>query len=131
VIEHVKTVAVYVEDQERALDFYTRTLGFELRSDVPLGPRGRWLEVAPPGAQTGLVLYPRALMANWRELKPSFVFRCDDVRATCQQFAANGVRITGPPTEMAWGTFAKFADPDGNEFLLTTPRPTGQGDQVR
>jgi predicted enzyme related to lactoylglutathione lyase len=130
VIEHIKTVAVYVEDQERALDFYTRILGFEVRNEVDLGARGRWLELAPPGAETSLVLYSRALMANWRELKPSLVFRCDDVRATCQQLAAKGVRITGPPTEMAWGTYAKFADPDGNEFLLTTPRPAGKGNQA-
>jgi lactoylglutathione lyase len=121
-IEHIKMVAVYVEDQEQALDFYTRQLGFEVRRNQPMGAGGDWVEVAPPGAQTCLVLYPCSLMPNWQELRPSVVFECDDVRATCQQLAARGVPVTGQPREMPWGTYAKFADPDGNQFLLTTPK---------
>jgi predicted enzyme related to lactoylglutathione lyase len=62
------------------------------------------------------------MMTNWQELKPSVVFHCPDVEATCRQLEANGVRITMPPTPMAWGVFAKFADPDGNEFGMTSQK---------
>ena len=121
-IQAIKNIAVYVADQQKALDFYTQKLGFEVRRRQALGPHGDWIEIAPPGGQTGLVLYPRALMPAWQELKPSVVFQCDNVEATCKELAARGVAITGPPRIMAWGVYAKFADPDGNEFLLTTPR---------
>ena len=53
------TVIVPVTDQDRALEFYVGTLGFEVRIDGPFGDGGRWLEVAPPGAATTLALVPR------------------------------------------------------------------------
>ena len=115
----VKTVGVYVSDQLKAVEFYTQKLGFELRRSIPMGPHANWVEVAPPGAQTCLVLYPKSMMTNWAALKPSVVFHCPDVEATCKELQSRGVRITMPPTPMGWGTFAKFADLDGNEFGLT------------
>jgi lactoylglutathione lyase len=118
----IKTVCAFVEDQQRALEFYTQKLGFELRRKETMGPTANWLEVAPPGAQTSLVLYPKAMMTNWQEMKPAVVFHCADVEATCRQLEANGVRIPMPPTPMAWGVFAKFADPDGNEFGMTSQK---------
>jgi catechol 2,3-dioxygenase-like lactoylglutathione lyase family enzyme len=51
------TVGMYVSDQDRALDFYVDALGFEKLVDEPIGPEGRWIEVAPAGAQTHLVLF--------------------------------------------------------------------------
>ncbi len=119
-IAHIKTVAVYVSDQAAALEFYTKTLGFEVRANFPMTPDASWLEVAPPGAQTAVVLYPRALMTDWANLKPSIVFHCADVVATHKELTARGVAFSMPPTQMKWGTYAKFADPDGNEFLLAT-----------
>ena len=65
---------------------------------------------------------PRSLMPDWEELKPSVVVKCDDVGATWAELAAKGVPITDRPRGTGWGTYATFADPDGNEFLLTTPR---------
>jgi lactoylglutathione lyase len=85
-----------------------------------MGPRADWVEVAPPGAETCLILYPKAMMPNWEELKPSVVFCCPDVAATCRRLESLGVRVTMPPTPMAWGTFAKFLDLDGNELGLTS-----------
>jgi lactoylglutathione lyase len=119
----IKTVGIYVEDQPKAIRFYVEKLGFEIRRETPMGPEGNWVEVAPPGAQTCLVLYPKAMMSNWAELKPSVVFHCPDVEATCRQWESRGVRITMPPTPLAWGTFAQFQDPDGNEFGLTSAQP--------
>ncbi len=51
----IGNVGVRVADQERALEFYTKTLGFEVRRDVPFGD-GRWIEVGPPGGQTTIAL---------------------------------------------------------------------------
>jgi catechol 2,3-dioxygenase-like lactoylglutathione lyase family enzyme len=58
-ITRVGTVIIPVSDQERALEFYVGTLGFEKRLDVPFGPGGRWIEVAPPGASTTIALVPQ------------------------------------------------------------------------
>jgi catechol 2,3-dioxygenase-like lactoylglutathione lyase family enzyme len=57
-ITHVANVAVPVSDQDRALEFYVGTLGFEKRMDTEFAPGQRWIEVAPPGAQTTIALPP-------------------------------------------------------------------------
>ncbi|HUB69483.1 MAG TPA: VOC family protein [Acidimicrobiales bacterium] len=57
-INRVHTVAVPVTDQERALEFYSGTLGFEVRRDATFGAGDRWLEVAPPGVETTIAIPP-------------------------------------------------------------------------
>ena len=57
-ITEVGTVIVPVSDQDRAIEFYTETLGFELRGDTPYGDGDRWVEVAPAGAVTTIALVP-------------------------------------------------------------------------
>jgi catechol 2,3-dioxygenase-like lactoylglutathione lyase family enzyme len=57
-VTRVHTVAIPVSDQERALAFYRGTLGFELRRDATFGAGQRWIEVAPPGAETTVALPP-------------------------------------------------------------------------
>jgi predicted enzyme related to lactoylglutathione lyase len=117
-ISHIATVAVYVEDQQKASKFWTEQVGFEVRSDQPMGPGISWLEVAPPGAQSCLVIYPKAMMTNWAELKPSIVFLCDDIQTTYARMKENGVHFLDEPYAMPFGNFARFTDLDGNEFLL-------------
>ena len=116
----IKTVGIYVEDQERSIDFYTGKLEFQIRRSMPMGPQARWIEVAPPGAQTALVLYPRSMMTNWADLKPSIVFHCEDVLETCEKLEKKGVQVRMQPTPMPWGTFAIIVDPDGNELGMTS-----------
>ena len=115
----LKTVGVYVEDQERAVAFYTNQLGFVVRRRLPMGPNAEWVEVSPPDCQTSLVLYPKAFMSDWAERKPSIVFYCPDVEATCRSLEGHGVVIKMQPTVMPWGVFASLVDPDGNEIGLT------------
>src|SRR5215213_3498323 len=119
----IKTVAVYVEDQQQALDFYTDKLGFEVRRNEAMAPGANWVEVAPKGGETCLVIYPRGLMAGWEQMKSSVVFSCLDVEATCAHLQARGVKLVDHPRAMPWGVSAKIADPDGNEFLLVQPTP--------
>ncbi|MGO9007301.1 MAG: VOC family protein [Beijerinckiaceae bacterium] len=123
-IEFVRTVAIYVADQERSIRFFTEVLGLEVKSDIAMGPGGRWVQVAPPGAQTQLVIFPRAMMPNWSELKASIVFKCADTHRATEELKAKGVKFVMDPTKMLWGTFATFEDIDGNQFFLVdTPQP--------
>jgi lactoylglutathione lyase len=121
VITHIKTTAVYVENQEKAIEFYTETLGFEIRARAPMGPQAEWIELAPQGAQSAIVVYPRSLMEDWQRRKASIVFSCENAEVTYQELARRGVVFKQPPKEMAWGVFAIFSDPDGNEFALISP----------
>jgi lactoylglutathione lyase len=118
-ITHMGTVGVYVEDQERALRFWTDQVGFEERRKMPMGDGLFWLEVAPRGAQSALVLYPKKLMPEWNEMKPSIVFRCNDIDDVYAQLKKNGVTIAKELSQMSWGKFASFLDPDGSEFGLS------------
>ena len=116
-ITNVKTVAVYVSDQEAALRFYTEKLGFEVRRNEPMGAQGSWLEEAPPGAETRVVIYPRSMMVDWEARKPSIVLGCQDTEAAHRKLSQRGVDFIQKPTKMAWGIFAIFKDLDGNEFV--------------
>jgi lactoylglutathione lyase len=117
-IKKIATTAVYVEDQQKAKTFWTEKVGFRLVRETPMGPGGSWLEVAPPGAESALVLYPRAMMKGWESMKPSIVFECDDIDATYARMKERGVQFEGEPQKMQWGTFAQFKDEDGNLFVL-------------
>jgi lactoylglutathione lyase len=117
-ITQIGTVAVYTDNQDKALTFWTEKAGFELRRETPMGPEGRWLEVAPANAQSCLVIYPKSMMAGWEEMKAGIVFLCDDINATFERMKAAGVSFLEEPNPMPWGTYARFEDEDGNEFLL-------------
>ena len=117
-IRRIATVAVYVEDQDAALAFWRDQVGFEVRRSESMGKAGVWLEVAPEGAGSRLVIYPKSAMDDWAERKPSIVFECDDVQAAYETMKSRGVSFTAEPRKMPWGTYTTFSDPDGNEFLL-------------
>ena len=90
----LKTVSVYVEDQQRAMEFYVGKLGFVIRRSLRMGSApGNWIEVSPPGGGTCLVLHPKSMMPDWAERKPSMVFYCPDVERTCAELARRGVSI--------------------------------------
>lgn len=115
----VKTVGIYVSNQEEAIRFYVRTLGFEVRRRMEMGGDAVWVEVAPPGAETCLVLYPRDLMPDWEQRRPSVVFHCADVNGTIETLRNRGVKIAMEPGDLPWGEFAAIEDPDGNWLGLT------------
>lgn len=117
-IKNVATIALYVEDQQKAKQFWTSKAGFVVVAEHPMGPGAYWLEVAPPQAQTRFVLYPKAMMQGHESMKASVVFECDDVLATYEQMKANGVVFVDEPKQMQWGTFVQFKDEDGHEFLM-------------
>jgi lactoylglutathione lyase len=122
----VGTITVQVTDQDKALEFYTQKLGFEKRSDQPMGPGQRWIEVAPPGAQTRILLYkatPEMPGAESYEAAQAsigkstgMVLEVDDIVATFAALKANGVRIEVGPTQQPYGWWGVFADQDGNTY---------------
>jgi lactoylglutathione lyase len=79
---------------------------------------GRWIEIAPPGAASCLVLYPRVLLPDWADRKPSIVFDCDDVSATVAAMKSRGVTFSQELKVMQWGPFAAFLDTEGCEHGL-------------
>jgi predicted enzyme related to lactoylglutathione lyase len=118
VITQVSFVTVNVTDQQRARQFYTDVLGFELLTDQPMGdPDGpRWIEVAPKGAQTRVVLFQADQPSPG--IAPC-VFTSDDIEATHTELTAKGVEFTIEPKLEAWGSWwAQFKDSEGNEFGL-------------
>jgi catechol 2,3-dioxygenase-like lactoylglutathione lyase family enzyme len=122
----IHLTSVFVDDQEHALRFYTDVLGFQLRTDEPLGNGDRWLTVAAPG-QDGveLLLEPAShpAVAPYRTSViadgiPLASFAVDDVQAEYDRLNAAGVTFTQPPTPMGPVTTAVFDDTCGNLIQL-------------
>ncbi len=117
-ITHIATVGIYVEDQNKAESFWIGKVGFEVKNKISMGKDVHWLELGPQGGQSSLVLYPKSMMQNWEELKPSIVFNCADFNETYKRMVDNGVDFTEKPQKLSWGIYAKFKDFDDNEYLL-------------
>ena len=118
----IVVTSVFVDDQERALQFYTRVLGFVKKRDIPLG-HARWLTVVAPNDPDGteLVLEPdghpavgpfKHALVN--DGIPFTSFAVEDVHAEHQRLRSLGVTFTQPPAEMGPVTIAVFDDTCGN-----------------
>ncbi|MFE0426434.1 VOC family protein [Streptomyces sp. NPDC058953] len=119
----IYVTSVFVEDQEKALRFYTEKLGFVTKHDVPLGGAARWLTVVSPEAPDGTELllepsghpavgpYKTALVADGI---PAASFAVDDVRAEFDRLRGLGVRFTQEPLETGPVTTAVLDDTCGN-----------------
>jgi catechol 2,3-dioxygenase-like lactoylglutathione lyase family enzyme len=117
----VRSVGIYVGDQDRAKEFFTKTLGFELVQDTPMGDgpeAARWIEVAPPDRNVILVLFTPEVDQGRVGTFSNVLFECDDIQATHRQLAGRGVEFTEEPSRQFWGWWAVFKDPDGNSYGL-------------
>ena len=120
VIEGVSKVVVEVEDQARALRFWTERLGFEPHQDTPCDEE-RWVEVRPPDNGLVLILSPRRDdPPGARDMLPTsnVFFYCDDLDATYEELRARGVEFPQPPVELSFGWWSIFQDEEGNRFAL-------------
>ena len=117
-ITGIGTVSIYVQDQQEALKFWAEKVGFEVRANNLMTPQSRWIEVAPRDGQTALVLYPKSMMPDWNERKPSVLFTCEEIEKTYSELASRGVDFKQEPKKMPGGTYAIFLDVDGNEFII-------------
>ncbi|HKP54796.1 MAG TPA: VOC family protein [Chloroflexia bacterium] len=123
-IKNVSSVTLHVGNTDKAIDFWVNKCGFELRSDQPFEQDGkavRWVEVAPAGAQTVVILAEG--YGGWTEDSPGkfggMVFWAEDMKGTHEEMAAKGVEFVEPPTVQPWGlTQALFKDQDGTTIVM-------------
>jgi catechol 2,3-dioxygenase-like lactoylglutathione lyase family enzyme len=122
------TTNVFVDDQSRALDFYTDVLGFEKKTDLPAGEH-RWLTVVSPSSRNGveLLLEPsdHPAVARFKAALvgdgiPYASFAVDDVVAEHARMTALGVRFVQAPTTMGAVTVAVFDDTCGNLIQIAS-----------
>ncbi len=123
----IKVSSVYVDDQDKALRFYTDVLGFAKKADVSQGPF-RWLTVASPEDPDGTELQlaqndnPAAKayqQAMFQQGQPAAMFFTDDVKGDYERIKARGAEFTMPPTKVPGSTIAKLNDSCGNVIQLT------------
>jgi catechol 2,3-dioxygenase-like lactoylglutathione lyase family enzyme len=117
-IKTVATVGIPVTDQDRALEFYVGTLGFEVRRDGEFGGGTRWLEVAPAGAETSIALLPPG-MGMGAGVDTGIRLATEDAEADHADLTARGVDAQeilrfgeGVPPMFT------FRDPDGNTLYV-------------
>ena len=119
-ISRIHSATVIVSDQDKALDFYTNTLGWEKALDAPMGESDRFITVVPPGATTQLALAPTSW---WQDRKPGGATGISvvspDIEETYKTLTSRGVKFKGAPEPMPWGQKATwFYDQDDNEIFL-------------
>jgi uncharacterized glyoxalase superfamily protein PhnB len=138
----ISTAQVWVNDQNEALAFYTKRLGFEVRSDVTVPELGdfRWLTVGPadqPDIAIVLMAIPgppvmdnetadqvRSLMS--KGYAGTIFLTTDDCQAAYEELSARGVEFVEQPEERPYGIDSSFRDPSGNHIRLTQVRELAQ-----
>jgi predicted enzyme related to lactoylglutathione lyase len=123
----IKLIAIYVDDQEKALRFYTQVAGFVKKADVSQGGY-RWLTVAsaedPDGTELQLAsndnpagkAYQEAL---FQQGQPAVMFFTDDLESDFQRMTAAGAEFKMPPTKVTGSTIAQANDTSGNLIQIT------------
>jgi predicted enzyme related to lactoylglutathione lyase len=122
----IKVMSVYVDDQDKALRFYTEVLGFTKKTDFSQGPF-RWLTVASPEEPDGTELQ-LALNNNpaakayqqeiFRQGQPAAMFYTEDVKGDYERIKAHGAEFPTPPTDVTGSTIAILNDTCGNLIQL-------------
>ena|ERR1041384_7684810 len=123
----IKLTSVYVDDQEKALRFYTKVLGFVKKADFSQGPF-RWLTVASPeepdGTELQLALNDKPAVkayqqAMFQQSQPAAMFFTDDVQADYERMKAGGAEFTMPPKDVTASKIAMLNDTCGNLIQIT------------
>jgi predicted enzyme related to lactoylglutathione lyase len=123
----IKVTSIYVDDQEKALRFYTEVLGFTKKTDFSQGPY-RWLTVAsseePEGTELQLArndnpaakAYQQAI---FQQSQPAIMLFTDDVKGDYERIKGRGAEFTMPPKDVTGSTIAMLKDTCGNFIQLT------------
>jgi uncharacterized glyoxalase superfamily protein PhnB len=132
----VANAHLWVKDQDEALEFWTKKVGFEVRQDITMEELGgfRWLSVGAPGQEISIALLsipgPPVMDAETKKQVEDLMAKgnagtvfltSDDVQASYEELKANGVEFTEAPTEQPYGLDSEFRDPSGNKFRLGKP----------
>jgi predicted enzyme related to lactoylglutathione lyase len=125
----IKLTTVFVDDQAKALRFYTEALGFVKKADFSNGPY-RWLTVVSPEEPDGTELQlaladdPAAKayqQARVQQGQPAVMFFTGDLQGDCERIKARGAELTMPPTDVTGAKIAKLMDGCGNLIQITQP----------
>ncbi|MFH5798331.1 VOC family protein [Haladaptatus sp. CMAA 1911] len=128
-VSRVTHFALIVGDQEKALGFYTETLGFEKKEDSEMG-EDRWLTVAPAGREGVHIILRSPDWFDGRDAdryervvghNPMIGLEVDDCHATYKELHARGVEFASEPQEREYGVEVIALDPEGNELLFVEP----------
>jgi uncharacterized glyoxalase superfamily protein PhnB len=137
----IATTQLWVHDQDEALEFWTKKIGMEVRTDVTVPELGnfRWLTVAPPGdEEVSIVLMAipgqpvlddatadeiRTLMS--KGFAGTVFLVTEDCQKSYEELSARGVEFTETPEDRPYGVDSGFRDPSGNSFRLTQVREMG------
>ena len=123
----IKLTSLYVDDQDKALRFYTDVLGFVKKADFSQGPY-RWLTVTSPedpdGTELQLALAEKPAakayqQAMFQQSQPAAMFFSDDVQADYERMKARGAEFTMPPTDVTASKIAMLNDSCGNLIQVT------------
>jgi predicted enzyme related to lactoylglutathione lyase len=123
----IKVTSIYVDDQSKALRFYTEVLGFSKKTDFSQGPF-RWLTVSsaeePDGTELQLALNDNPAAKAYQQAmhqqgQPAMMFYTDDVNGDYERIKGRGAEFTMPPTAVTGSTIAKLNDTCGNLIQLT------------
>lgn len=127
--QRLAQVALLVREYDEAIEYFTRTLRFELLEDTPLGDGKRWVLVAPRGGGGSALLLARAATPEQAEgvgrqgAGRVFLFlQTDDFARDYREMRERGVRFAEEPREEAYGTVAVFTDLYGNRWDLIQPK---------
>jgi predicted enzyme related to lactoylglutathione lyase len=123
----IKLTSVYVDDQEKALHFYTEVLGFTKKADFSQGPF-RWLTVVSPedpdGTELQLALNNNPAAKSYQQAifqqgQPAVMFFTDDIQGDYERAKARGAEFTMPPTQVTGSIIVKLNDTCGNLIQIT------------
>lgn len=130
----IYVTSVYVDDQAKALEFYTTKLGFKKKTDIPLGGENRWLTVVPAGEENGVELllepseHPAVIpfkQALVEDGIPFTSFEVDDIEAEWSRLKSLGVEFTQDVTEAGDVSMATFSDTCGNLIQIIQQKNKG------
>lgn len=125
-MNQVSYVTLFVKDQDKALDHYTRVLGFERRADNPAAPGGpRFVTVGLAGQDLQLVLWPGTpgkATAAPGATPGALIIETSDCRAHVATLKERGAEVEGDILEQPWALVAVLRDPDGNRLMLRQNR---------
>jgi uncharacterized glyoxalase superfamily protein PhnB len=132
----VANAQLWVHDQDEALEFWTKKVGFEVRQDITMEELGgfRWLSVGAPGQDLSIALMaipgPPVLDEDSKKQLEDMMAKgfagtvfltADDVQASYEELKGRGVEFTEAPAEQPYGIDSEFRDPSGNKFRLGKP----------
>jgi predicted enzyme related to lactoylglutathione lyase len=124
-LKQIAYAAVFVNDQGKALDFYTKVLGFEKGVDAPTPNGPRFLTVGVKGQDFQLVLWPGTPgqgQPAYGRMSAAYTIDVGDCRKMFEVLKSRGVKFATDVLEYPWGSVAVFQDPDGNPLQLREAR---------